>query len=180
MKKTRTAALLLLILLAFSACTVDASQVSVSGDKEETAILETVLGAMLNADEKAYLSVFPEEMVKDYEETDVYGYFFMAEDMEAWLAASLSTYSTNYGKGIKISGTVTSMETEVEALGDANLDYYTYKRYVTEENTEAVRIATFNYKISGSSTDEEKTAKIYFVKQQGKWYLHPCFAFYLF
>lgn len=177
----RLTALLLLTAVLLCACGSEENAVVINGSDAEVAVLTAALTALINGNAAEYLSAFPPEMVKDYEETDVYGYFFNISDMGAWLKGSITSYKEAYGSDITVNGALTSVaETEVDKLGDANLDYYTYKRYVTVENTQAVHTATFEYTIKGENVVENKTAQIYFVKQEGKWYLHPCFAFYSF
>ena len=179
--KRLTLILLVISVLLCSCGGDDGQDVSISGGGDEAAVLNTALSALIEGDADKYLSAFPPKMAEDYEKLDVYMYFFSLPDMSAWLESSLVSYKEAYGKSIKINGSIGSvMETKVEALGDANLDYYTYMRYVTEENTEKVLSAVFNYTIKGDSGSEEKAAKLYFVMQDGKWYLHPCFALYSF
>ncbi len=176
----RLSALLLLIPLLLCACGGEKTA-TVSGGGEEARALEAALTALLSADADTYLSAFPPEMGEDYEEQYVYSYYFGAGSMEEYLEASLAAYGESYGDGIRITGEIVSIEvTDVEAFGDANLDYYTYNRYVTEENTEEAKSAVFKYTVGGDRGSEEKEARIYFVKQNGSWYLHPCFAFYSF
>lgn len=177
----RLVLLTLAMALALCACGKEGGQAHVSGGGEEAAVLETALTALLCADAEAYLSVFPPEVAEDYETQQVYSYFFGAADCKAWLDAGLSSYAEAYGDGVRIDGAITSSEeAAVSSLDDENLDYYTYRRYVTEENTEKLISAVFEYTVKGDKDSEEKTARIYFVKQGGKWYLHPCFTFYSF
>lgn len=177
----RFTAILLLVALALCSCGGKEGTVSVTGGGEEVAALNLALSALIDGDADKYLSAFPPQVAEDYEKLDVYMYFFSLADMSAWLKSSLVSYEDAYGKGISINGSLSAIiETEVAALGDANLDYYTYMRYVTAENTEKVISAVFNYTIEGDSGNEQKAAKLYFVKQDGKWYLHPCFALYSF
>lgn len=177
----RLAAILLLLAVLLCACGNKEEAVFIEGGAEETAALTTALTALLNGNAQDYLSAFPPEMVKDYEEQAVYAYFFGIADMGVWLEGSLAAYKAAYGSGITVKGKLTSVAAaELASLGDANLDYYTYKRYVTAENTETVLNAVFEYTIKGGDGEDNKTAQIYFVKQAGKWYLHPCFAFYSF
>lgn len=177
-------ALLLALALALSLCGCNygsGNTVSLRGDSEATTVLTMVLDAVLACDAEAYLACFPPEMVSDYAEYDVYGYFFSSEDMRTWLERCSAVYAEAYGNDITVTGTLVSEAVEdVERFGDANLDYYTYKRYVTRENTEAAYTVALEYTVKGSGGSETKTADIYIVKQDGAWYLHPCFAFHSF
>jgi len=172
--------ILLVLALCLSACGSETG-VSVENSTDFTTPLETALAALLEGDGDAYLKAFPPQMVKDYKEQDVYLYYYSLQDMTAWLKNNLRIYGTSYGKDFFIRGSIVeTKKLEVSSLGDANLDYHTYLRYVTPENTEEVQMALFSYKIGGSESSEEKEARLYFVKQKDKWYLHPCFAFYTF
>lgn len=172
--------ILLVLSLALSACGNEKG-VSVENLTEAAAPLETALTALLDGDGDAYLNAFPPEMVKDYKEQDVYLYYYSLQDMTAWLKNNLRIYGASYGKDFFIRGSIVKTEKlDVSSLGDANLDYHTYMRYVMPDNTEEVQSVLFSYKIGGTEGSEEKEAKLYFVKQKGTWYLHPCFAFYTF
>lgn len=179
--KRLTAVLLLAAVLLCACAQPPKSYVNIVDTGYETRAVNTALNALIDGNADVYLSVFPPQMAEDYKKFDVYSYFFCIKDMDAWLDLSLASYNETYGENIKIMGKISSvMEITVDALGDANLDYYTYVRYVTEENTEKVISAVLDYTIKGDKSSEEKTAKIYFVKQDGDWYLHPCFALYSF
>lgn len=155
--------------------------VSLRGDSEATTLLASVLDAVICCDAEAYLACFPPEAVSDYDKYDVYGYFFSAEDMHTWLERCNVINVENYGDHITITGTLVSETVDdVELFGDANLDYYTYNRYVTQKNTEAAYAVTLEYTIKGSFMSYTKTAEVYLVKQNGVWYLHPFFIFYSF
>ncbi|MBQ3081056.1 MAG: hypothetical protein IJC49_01220 [Clostridia bacterium] len=143
--------------------------------------LETALKGLMSGDGDAYLNAFPSKMAEDYKQQEVYLYYYSLEDMTAWLGNNLRIYKESYGSSPFINGSVGEIRTvSVESLGDANLDYHTFVRYVTEENTEEVKSAVFTYTLGGDDGKESKEATLYFVKQNGKWYLHPCFAFYTF
>lgn len=177
-------ALLLALALSLVLCgcgNANGTTVSLQGDSEATELLSSALDAVINCDAEAYLACFPPEAVSDYDKYDVYGYFFSAEDMHTWLERCKVINVENYGEHITVTGTLVS-ETidDVELLGDANLDYYTYNRYVTLENTEAAYIVSLEYTVKGSDTDMTKTAEVYVVKQNGIWYLHPFFIFHSF
>lgn len=179
----RIALLLALALtLMLCGCTGASDEtVSLRGDSEATTLLASVLDAVICCDAEAYLACFPPEAVSDYDKYDVYGYFFSAENMRVWLERCSSVYSDTYGDNISVKGTLVSETVDdVELFGDANLDYYTYNRYVTRENTEAAYTVTVEYTVSGKTGNESKTAEVYLVKQNGVWYLHPFFIFYSF
>lgn len=177
-------ALLLALTLTLALCGcnyVSGKTVNLQGDSEATTVLAAVFDAVLNCDAEAYLSCFPPEMISDYAEYDVYGYFFSAEDMRTWLERCNVINAENYGDDITVTGKLVSQAIDdVELFGDANLDYYTYNRYVTRENTEAAYTVALEYTVKGSSTSCTKTAEVYIVKQNGVWYLHPCFSFHSF
>lgn len=143
--------------------------------------LKVALEGLMSGDGDAYLEAFPPKVAEDYNVQDVYMYYYSHKDMTAWLGNNLRIYGDSYGKSPFINGSVgEARDVTVKSLGDANLDYHTYMRYVTEENTEAVKCAVFTYTIGGDDKKESKMATLYFVKQNGKWYLHPCFALYTF
>lgn len=155
--------------------------VSFQGDSEATALIASALDAVLNCDAEAYLACFPPEAVSDYDKYDVYGYFFSAEDMHTWLERCNVINVENYGEHITVTGKLVSEAVDdVELFGDANLDYYTYNRYVTQDNTEAAYTVALEYTVKGSGGSTAKTAEVYIVKQNGVWYLHPFFIFHSF
>ena len=171
---------LIILCLCISSCSAEPA-VSVENAPSFAAPLEVALKALLDGDGDAYLKAFPPEMVKDYKEQDVYLYYYSLQDMTAWLKNNLRIYGTAYGDDFYVRGSISSLEKlSVDSLGDANLDYHTFLRYVTPDNTEEVMALLFSYKIGGSEGSEAKEARLYFVKQKGVWYLHPCFAFYTF
>ncbi len=171
---------LLVLCLCISSCGSETA-VSVKDAPDFAAPLERALNALLEGDGEDYYKEFPPRMVKDYKEQEVCLYYYSLQDMSAWLKNNLRIYGDSYGEDFYIRGSISRIEmASVAAMGDANLDYHTYMRYVTEENTAEVMAAYFNYTIGGSEGSEEKEAKLYFVKQEEKWYLHPCFAFYTF
>lgn len=179
--KRKAALLALLLLLPLPLCSCGSSRAAVSGGGSETAVLESAISALLSADEDGYLSAFPPQMAKDYEEQNVCRYYFGCADTGEWLESVREAYLENYGSGVSVKGRLVSVtEKDAEALGDLNLDYYTYERYVTAENTERAIEATLEYEIKGKNHGESKKAHIYFVRQGGKWYLHPCLAFFTF
>ena len=99
--------------------------------------LETALKGLMSGDGDAYLNAFPSKMAEDYKQQEVYLYYYSLEDMTAWLGNNLRIYKESYGSSPFINGSVGEIRTvSVESLGDANLDYHTFVRYVTEENTE--------------------------------------------
>lgn len=172
--------LILLISLCLVSCGNGAA-VTVSNAPDFAAPLEMALNGLMNGDGEAYLKAFPSKMAEDYKAQDVYLYYYSLQDMTAWLKNNLRIYGVSYGKDLFIKGSVADGKAvSVDSLGDANLDYHTYMRYVTEENTEEVQTAVFSYTVGGDDGSEKKEAKLYFVKQNGVWYLHPCFAFYTF
>lgn len=179
MKKAITI-LTLAICIMLTACG-NKQAVQLDSLPDYAAPLQTALSALVSGNGDAYLSAFPPKMAEDYKIQDVYLYYYSLQDMSAWLNNSLRVYGEGYGKGLKIKGSISSSaDITVAELGDANLDYHTYMRYVTEENTRSVKSAVFSYTIGGEDSSETKTAKLYFVNQNGTWYLHPCFAFYMF
>lgn len=172
--------LLLVFLFCLTACGSEAG-VSITDAPDFVAPLEVALKGLIDGNGESYLSAFPSKMVEDYKIQDVYLYYYSLSDMTAWLKNNLRIYGESYGGELFVKGGIEDVKTvAVSSLGDANLDYHTYMRYVTEENTQEVKAATFRYTIGGEDSSEEKEALLYFVKQDGVWYLHPCFAFYTF
>jgi len=176
----RLTALMLALLLFLAACGGEKT-VTVKNAQGFASPLKTALNALFEGDGEAYLKAFPPQMAEDYKTQDVYLYYYSLEDMGAWLNNSLRVYGDVYGKSLKLSGSISAEKTvDTESLGDVNWDYHTGLRYVTADNTEETRSAVFSYTIGGDTSKESKEATLYFVKQNGVWYLHPCFAFYSF
>lgn len=169
-----------LVCLCLSSCGGD-SGVKLSSLPDFATPLQTALTALINGDGEGYYKAFPPKMEEDYKTQEVCAYYFSFTDMSSWLENAMRVYDVSYGKGLYIKGEIVSSEkVALSTLGDANLDYYTYMRYATEENTEEVQRAVFSYTIGGDESMEEKEATLYFVKQDGKWYLHSYYAFYNF
>ncbi len=176
----KTICLLVLVCLCLSSCGADGG-VKLSELPDFAKPLETALTALLKGDGEGYYKAFPPKMQEDYTVQDVCAYYFSFTDMSSWLENALRIYDVSYGKDLYIKGKIVSNEkVALSSLGDANLDYYTYMRYPTEDNTEEVQKAVFAYTVGGEKTSEEKEATLYFVKQDGKWYLHSYYAFYNF
>ncbi len=170
--------------LALSACGKDEG-VSFKGTSEKTAPVEKAITAIFNGDGDAYYSAFPPSLKEHYEESYVIaGVFAPCKTMSEYLSTyMIKSNKANYGEDYAVAVEFLSEEqisvAELDAMAaDPNLDYYTYKRFVTEENTEEVWRIKLKLSYSGSYGEEEKDQTVYVVKQDGKWYLHPHFVFY--
>ncbi|MBE6678248.1 MAG: hypothetical protein E7597_05600 [Ruminococcaceae bacterium] len=172
--------------LALSACDKDEG-VSFKGTSQKTAPIEKAVSAIYNGDGDAYYSAFPSALKEHYEESYVVaGVFAPCKNMSEYLSTYMvKVNKANYGEDYAVAVEFLSEEqisvAELDAMhSDPNLDYYTYKRFVTEDNTEEVWRIKLKLSYSGSYGEEEKDQTVYVVKQNGKWYLHPHYVFYSF
>ncbi len=170
--------------LALSACGKDEG-VSFKGTSQKTVPIEKAISAIYNGNGDDYYSAFPPALKENYEELRVIeGYFAPCNTMSKYLSTYMvKVNKANYGEDYAVAVEFVSEEqisvAELEAMNsDPNLDYYTYKRFVTEENTEEVWRIKLKLSYSGSYGEEEKDQTVYVVKQNGVWYLHPHFVFY--
>ena len=180
-------ALFLTIVATVLALTVfgGGDSVSFEGTTEKSKPVEQALTAIYNEDGSGYYAAFPPALKEKYEETYVIpGTFVPCKTMGDYLKSYMSKVNkANYGEDYTVEVEFLKEEKlSVEKLNgmasDPNLDVYTYMRFVTEENTEELWQITLKIKYSGSLDEEEKEQFVYVVKQDGKWYLHPCFVFY--
>lgn len=155
------------------------------GGGERTAPIEKALGAIFDGDGEAYYEAFPPALRETYDALYVVqGGFPGCADMSDYLKKCVHGINgQNYGEDYCLFVKVLSeKEISVEALeslpGDVNLDNYTYQRFVTESNTDAVFSVEIRLCYEGELDSEEKEIELYVIKQDGEWYLHPFFAFY--
>lgn len=174
---SRIVALIAVTALVLTSCG-KGKDFSFSGGGEGAAPVKTVLKAILDGDGEAYFSAFPPAAVADYQDMNTLKAFFYCNDIESYLDTLLGVYEENYGAGVRIKAKITAEEqVTVDAVKNGNPDYYTFKSYVTEDNTEEVCKISLELKVSGKRDSDTYTVLLYTVKQDGVWYLHPMFAF---
>lgn len=180
-KKCFSALALVLLVSACAGCGDGGAARNTGGGDPVLEPLQAAFEGLLERDGDRYLSAFPPQMAADYEAGAVYRVFFGLDGMESWLELAMEANEESYGGGISVEYALLSKtDSDAGGLGEINLDYYTYKRYVSAENTESVCILELSYTIGGDAGSESKLARLYAVRQEGKWYLHPCHAFYMF
>lgn len=138
------------------------------------------LKATLDNNGDAYFKVFPPEAAADYtnESAPAVQVHMGHETMDGFLLYQTDRYEDFYGDNIVITVKVLSEESaSFEDIEDWNLDQYTFKRYITRENTEEIKKITIDYTVKGDLDKDNRELAVYVVKQDGKWYMHPTYAF---
>lgn len=170
--------------VVFTACG-NKDAVSFEGTDDKSSPIETAITAIVNGDGEGYYSAFPPELKEAYEDGYVIkGTFAPCNTMSEYLTnymvkVNKANYGEDYTLAVEFFGEEQITVAELDDMNnDPNLDYYTYKRFVTEENTEEVWRIKLKLSYEGSYGNEEKEQSVYVVKQDGCWYLHPHFVFF--
>ena len=171
-------------IVVFTACG-NGDTVSFEGTDAKSSPIETAITAIVNGDGEGYYSAFPPALKEAYEEGYVIsGTFAPCSTMSEYLTNYMvKVNKANYGEDYTLAVEFLDEEritvAELDTMtNDPNLDYYTYMRFVTEENTEQAWRIKLKLSYEGSYGSEEKEQSVFVVQQNGYWYLHPHFVFY--
>lgn len=158
----------------------DGQRLVFKGDTECSEPIKDFLKAIVAKDGNAYFKVFPPVAVADYsdESAPTVQVHFGYETVSDFLTAQMEEYKSIYGDNLVITAKVVSEEDASFAdIKDYSLDEYTWKTYVTESSTEAIKKITIDYTVKGDLDEDNRTVKVYVVKIGGEWYMHPLYVF---